>query len=65
MKAKIILLIILVSTIFVSCGDIDEVPPRASTSLENRYYLPKGTPLTQQERDILNAMRLEYENATK
>lgn len=65
MKAKIFLLVIFIGAILSSCNDVDEVPPRASTITEKRFELPMGTPLTQEERSILNAMRSEYENAIK
>lgn len=63
MKAK--LLIFLIGICFISCNDVDDVPPPAAANIDKEFVKPAGVPMTQEDRDIINAIRAEYELATK
>jgi len=62
MKKFTYLMIVVVCLVFVSCDKSDEVPPRAE-GITTTFELPRATPLTPAEREIIKAKREEYNNS--
>lgn len=62
----IALLIVCISgaSFLSGCESIDEVPPKTDTSTK-AYKIPDPTPMTSQDYNDYNAIRAEYEAATK
>lgn len=52
---------------FCACEKTDEMPPRVDkNATANRVYkLPDPTSLTNEERDMVDSVKNEYENAVK
>ena len=52
---------------FCACEKADEMPPRIDkNATANRVYkLPDPTSLTNEERDMVDSVKNEYENAVK
>lgn len=54
----------ILASAFCSCEKIDEVPPKTDTT--TKYYkIPDPAPMTSLDYSDFNAIRSEYENATK
>jgi len=62
MKKFTYLMIVMVCLVFVSCDKSDEVPPR-SEGITSTFELPRATPLTSTEREIIKAKRAEYNDS--
>jgi len=55
----------LLSGTLCSCEEIDEVPPINESTTNKSYRIPDPEPMTSADVAAFNAIREEYQNATK
>lgn len=61
---KIAVLFCLSSVITTSCDKPNELPPKSTAiNINANYKMPVSTPLTEEERSVLNTIRDEYDNS--
>jgi hypothetical protein len=61
---KILLLILCTYPLWVACDKCDEVPPVAD-KIPSGYRLPDPTPLSEQDRQVIDEMETEFNDNVK
>jgi hypothetical protein len=61
---KIAALFCLSAVVFASCDRPNELPPKSTAiNINAAYKMPASTPLTEEERNEINAIRDEFDNS--
>ncbi len=61
---RVVVAVLSFSAIAVGCESLDETP-EINKGYKTNIRIPDGEPLTDEDRDYIDEMEMEYENATK